>query len=143
MAPAPARRDRTLFLWKAGLLLATTLALIPILAWKHELAATTYVAFLVTVHVAGLGIFLYGVRRRTLAPNTRGFLVRIAGLIALFSLAGLASQGLHAGLHSTIFWASLTAIWALHTAGAALLHLRPQSARANGHADAGSLCPFL
>ncbi len=142
-AQAPRTRramsDRALFLWKTALLLVTTIALIPILAWQHEYAATAYVAFLVIVHVLGLGIFAWGVRKHHIAPSRRGLVVRIVGLVVLTGLLLLASKGLSKDLTSAIFWISLTAIWLLHTVGVAMLHLRRRPAE---QAPPAGLCPF-
>lgn len=123
------------FLWKTALLAVTTLALIPILLYKSELAAVIYVVFLLVVHVAGLAVFLIGVRREDIAPSRRGLWLRLAGIAAAVLLLGLAAEGLRNEIRSAVFWASLFAIWGLHTAALSLLHIRGRPV-----ADA---CPFV
>lgn len=127
-APASARgltfERRGQFYWKSALLLATTVALVPILLWRHELAATVYLWFLVAVHVAGLGIIAIGVKRSHLAPDRRGLAIRLVGIAVLVALLYLASKGLEEPAAGLLFWGSLFAIWALHTLGLALLHVR-------------------
>lgn len=122
-APLLAFGNRRTFYWKTGLLAATTLALAPILLWQHAMAAQVYLVALVVVHVAGLAVIAVGAKRQDIAPGLRGFLIRLAGILALVALLGLAANGL-TGTTGTVFWSSLFAIWALHTAGLALLHLR-------------------
>ncbi len=131
-----AHQDRRLFWFKAGLLLATTVALVPILAWQHVLGATIYVGFLVVVHVVGLVIFAVGLRRAHFGTSLRGILIRIGGLAMLIGLLYIASKGLSHNFGSMVFWVSLVAIWALHTAGVAMLHLMPER-------RTGSFCPFV
>ncbi|MEA3143018.1 MAG: hypothetical protein QOG31_342 [Thermoplasmata archaeon] len=121
--PLLAFGNRRTFYWKTGLLAATTLALAPILLWQHAMAAQVYLVALVVVHVAGLAVIAVGAKRQDIAPGLRGFLIRLAGILALVALLGLAANGL-TGTTGMVFWSSLFAIWALHTAGLALLHLR-------------------
>lgn len=128
--------DRSLFYMKAGVLLATTVALIPILAYQSVLGAQVYVGFLVAVHVLGLAAFAYGLRREHFGQGARGLAIRIGGLVLLTALLYLASKGLSDTFGSLVFWISLTAIWVLHTAGAAMLHLRPGQ-------SSDSFCPFV
>ncbi len=137
-SPAPTRfwTDRRLFLMKATVLLITTLALIPILILQNTFGAALYVGFLVIVHVAGLVVFAAGLTRQHFGSDLRGLSIRIGGLAILFGLLYLASKGLTSGFDSLVFWVSLIAIWALHTAGAAMLHLVP-------HRQSGSFCPFV
>ena len=123
------------FAWKTGLLAATTVALIPILLSKHELAATVYLWVLVAVHVVGLGVIGIGVKRSHIAPDLRGLVVRLIGIAVLIALIYLASKGLRTGVEGVLFWGSLFAIWALHTAGLALLHVRGKRENA--------VCPFV
>ncbi len=130
-----AKRHRRLFIAKAVFLLLTTLALIPVLMLQSALGGAIYVGFLVAVHVVGLAVFVWGVRARDMGVG-RGLVIRIGGLVLLTALLYLASKGLQTGFASAVFWISLVAIWALHTAGAAMLHLMPSK-----HSD--SLCPFL
>lgn len=126
--------DRAKFWWKTGILAFTTLAVIPILLYQHILGATFYIGFLLVVHIGGLFIFAYGVKKDQIAPSMRGFWGRMAGLVSLGVLLYLASKGLQAGFGSTIFWISLFGIWATHTAGLLLLHLRGRNE---------TNCPFL
>ena len=127
--------DRRRFLWKTALLAATTVALIPILLWKNEMAATIYVVILAIIHVGGLFIVAIGVKRHQLAPTTRGLVIRLIGIALLIGLIYLASKGLQDTTIGFVFWGSLFAIWALHTAGLALLHIR-------GRSEAAA-CPFV
>jgi hypothetical protein len=136
-APRPpllAFGNRRTFYWKTGLLAATTLSLAPILLWKHEMAAEVYLVALAAVHVAGLAVIAVGARRQDIAPDARGFAVRLLGILVLVALLGLAANGL-TGTRGVVFWSSLFAIWALHTVGLALLHLR-------GRREA-QMCPFV
>lgn len=126
--------SRRKFWAKASTLAVATVALIPILLLQHELAATLYVAFLVVVHLAGLVIFSLGVRRHDIAPTRRGLRNRIIGLATAVGLLYLASKGLHTEIGSTLFWASLFAIWLIHTAALMMLHLRGRAEQA--------ACPF-
>ena len=123
------------FAWKVGLLAATTIALIPILLLKNEWAAQVYLWILVAVHVAGLFIIGIGVKRHHIAPDTRGLVIRLVAIVLLVSLLYLASQGLQTSAEGLLFWGSLFAIWFLHTAGLALLHIRGK--REN------TMCPFV
>lgn len=136
-AGAPARRlefrHRARFVWKTTLLLVTFVALIPILLYRDVLGAKAYLWFLIVVHALGLVIFSWGVSRHDIAPTTRGFVGRLAGLLTVAALLYLASKGLTSAVGSAVFWGSLFALWAIHTAGLLLLHLR-------GRGDA---CPFL
>jgi hypothetical protein len=117
-------RHRARFWWKTGLLAATTLALIPILLYESAIGAQWYLWFLLTVHVFGLGVFAWGVSRHDIAPSTWGFAARVAALVIVVALLFLASKGLQSTVGTAVFWGSLFAIWALHTGGLALLHLR-------------------
>lgn len=127
---------RRQFLWKTLLLLATTIALIPILLWKQLYAAEVYLVALIVVHVAGIAIVAIGVKRDQIAPDRRGLVIRLVGITLLVALLWLAAQGLDPnGATGWIFWGSLFAIWALHTAGLALLHIR------SGREQ--SFCPFV
>ena len=123
------------FAWKVGLLLATTIALVPILLSKNEMAARAYLWILVAIHVVGLAIIGIGVKRHHIAPDTRGLAIRLVGIAVLTSLLYLASKGLQGSVEGTLFWGSLFAIWALHTLGLALLHVR-------GRREAAA-CPFV
>lgn len=126
---------RRQFAWKTALLLATTVALVPILLSKHELAAQVYLWVLVAIHVVGLAIIGIGVKRTHIAPDRRGLVIRLVGITFLVALLYVASQGLQTSTESLLFWGSLFAIWALHTLGLALLHIR------SGREAAA--CPFV
>lgn len=126
-------RHRARFVWKSVLLFVTFLALIPILLYQDVLGAKVYLWFLIVVHVIGLGIFSWGVTRHDIAPTVRGFVGRLVGLIVVAVLLFLASKGLHNPAGTMIFWGSLFALWAIHTGGLVLLHLRGRS----------EACPFL
>ena len=126
---------RGTFAWKVALLAATTIALIPILLAKDELAATIYLWVLVGVHVLGLVIIGVGVKRHHIAPDKRGLYSRLAAITLLIALLYLASKGLRTAIEGWLFWGSLFAIWALHTAGLALLHIRGKRENA--------MCPFV
>ena len=123
------------FAWKTALLLATTVALIPILLTKSAWAAQVYLWVLVAVHVVGLFIIAVGVKRTHIAPDTRGLVIRLVGIGFLVALLYLASKGLQTSTQDVLFWGSLFAIWALHTLGLALLHIR------SGREAAA--CPFV
>jgi hypothetical protein len=126
--------ERRRFLWKAALLAATTIALIPILLSKDEWAARVYLIVLVVVHVAGIFIVAVGVRRRDIAPDRRGLAIRLVAIVILVGLLYLASQGLQTATQDLLFWGSLFLIWLLHTVGLALLHVK-------GRREA--TCPFV
>ncbi len=121
------------FWTKTLLLAATTIALIPILLMQSELGAQIYLWALVVIHLVGLVVFASGVSAADIAPSKWGFIGRVLGLLTAFGLLYLASKGLQTETGSAIFWGSLFAIWALHTAGLALLHIRGQG---------GNGCPF-
>jgi hypothetical protein len=123
------------FAWKTALLLATTVALIPILLLKSAWAAQVYLVVLVVVHVIGLAIIAIGVKRTHIAPDRRGLVIRLVGIGFLVGLLYLASKGLQTSAQDLLFWGSLFAIWALHTLGLALLHIR------SGREAAA--CPFV
>ncbi|MEK6985980.1 MAG: hypothetical protein AABX89_06335 [Candidatus Thermoplasmatota archaeon] len=127
--------DRKTFYWKVGLLAATTVALIPILLWKHEMAATIYLVILAAIHVGGLFIVVKGVKKEQIAPNKRGLIIRIIGIVLLVVLLYLVSKGLQDPALGLLFWGSLFSIWALHTAGLALVHIRGRNEAA--------MCPFV
>lgn len=115
--------NRRRFYWKSAILAATTVALAPILLWKDEMAAMVYLVALTLVHVAGVVVIAVGAKRQDIAPGTRGLVIRLVAIAILVALLWLAAQGLTSGT-SALFWTSLFAIWALHTGGLALLHLR-------------------
>ena len=133
-SPRFAFGNRRTFYWKTGLLAATTIALAPILLWKDVLAAQVYLVALAVVHVAGLAVIAIGAKRQDIAPGTRGLVIRLVGIAALIALLWLTAQGL-TSTTSLVFWSSLFGIWALHTAGLALLHLRGRRELA--------ICPFV
>lgn len=126
--------NRRTFYWKTGLLAATTLSLAPILLWKALMAAQVYLVALALVHVAGLTVIAVGAKRQDIAPDRRGLAIRLVGILTLVALLGLAANGV-TGTTGLVFWGSLFAIWALHTAGLALLHLR-------GRREV-QVCPFV
>lgn len=126
-------RHRARFVWKTTLLLVTFLALVPILLYRDVLGAKVYLWFLVGVHAVGLAVFSWGVSRHDVAPSTRGFVGRLVGLAVVAGLLYLASKGLDSEVGSLVFWGTLFALWAIHTAGLLLLHLRGRS----------ESCPFL
>jgi hypothetical protein len=127
-------RHRAKFWWKTFILAATTIALIPILLWQHELAAAIYLWTLVIIHVVGLGIFIIGVSREDIAPSTGGFVGRFIGLVVTGVLLYVVAKGLQTPVSGAIFWVSLFAIWAVHTAGLLMLHVRGRSE---------NNCPFV
>lgn len=126
---------RRQFAWKVALLLVTTVALVPILLMKNEWAATVYLVALAVVHVAGVVVIVVGTKRHHIAPDTRGLVIRLVAIALLVGLLWLASKGLSTSAEGFLFWGSLFAIWLLHTAGLALLHIR--GAREN------TVCPFV
>lgn len=136
-APAPGlsfERRRT-FAWKTLLLGATTVSLIPVLLAKQVMAAQVYLVALVLVHVAGIAVIAVGVKRSHIAPDRRGLAIRVIGIALLIGLLALAARGLRSSAADLVFWGSLFAIWALHTLGLALLHIR------SGREAAA--CPFV
>ena len=138
MTAGPAKMTferRGQFAWKVALLAATTVALVPILLMKNEWAAQAYLWILVAIHVVGLFIIGVGVKRTHIAPDKRGLAIRLVGIALLIGLLYLASKGLQTSAEGLLFWGSLFAIWLLHTAGLALLHIR--GAREN------AVCPFV
>lgn len=134
-APRMTFERRGQFAWKVALLAGTTIALIPILLLKNEWAAQVYLWALVAVHVLGVAIIGIGVRRHHIAPDTRGLLIRLVAIGLLVGLLYLASKGLQSSVEGLLFWGSLFAIWFLHTAGLALLHIRGKRENA--------ACPFV
>lgn len=118
------------FAWKTALLAIVTVALAPVVLWRHELAAQVYLGALVVIHVGALVIFVRGVQRKDIAPSAFGLFWRATGLAVAVAL--LASLRLVPD--SPLFWPTLVGIWAVHTAGLALLHVR---------AKEGAGCPFL
>ncbi len=138
MATGPAKMTferRGQFAWKVALLALTTVALIPILLMKDEVFAKLYLWVLVGIHLVGLLIIGIGVKRTHIAPDKRGLAIRLVGIALLIGLLYLASKGLKTSTEGIVFWGSLFAIWLLHTAGLALLHIR--GAREN------AVCPFV
>lgn len=133
--PSIVFHSRAKFWWKMGLLLVTFLALIPILLYQHVLGAKVYLWFLALVHVIGTAVFLVGVRKQDIAPTRRGLWGRVVGLVTIGALIYLASQGLQTEFGTALFWWSLFAVWAIHTLGLLLLHLR-------GRAE-DKACPFV
>jgi hypothetical protein len=134
-APRVTFERRGQFAWKVALLAATTIALIPILLLKNAWAAQAYLWVLVVVHVAGLFIIGVGVKRHHIAPDARGLAIRLVAILLLVGLLYLASKGLQSSAEGLLFWGSLFAIWFLHTAGLALLHIRGKRENA--------VCPFV
>lgn len=126
--------SRAKFWWKQFLLLSTFLALIPILLYQSELGAKVYLWFLGIVHLVGTAIFIIGVKKEDIAPSRRGFWGRVAGLVTIGLLIYLASKGLQSEFGSWLFWGSLFAVWATHTVGLLLFHLRGRHEKS---------CPFV
>jgi hypothetical protein len=122
------------FTWKVLLLAVTTIALAPILVWKHELAATIYLIALVVVHIGGFFVVAIGAKKHHIAPDTRGLVIRVIAIVILMVLLYIVSKGLDTGTADFVFWGSLFSIWALHTLGLALLHIRGRREMA--------VCPF-
>jgi len=133
-APRFEFRKKAQFAWKVFTLFITFVALIPILLYQDELGARIYLWFLVGVHVLGLVIFTIGVKREDIAPSKWGFYGRLIGLAITVGLLYWASQGLQSKFGTLAFWWSLFSIWAVHTGGLALLHIRGRNETA---------CPFV
>jgi hypothetical protein len=127
-------RHKARFVWKTITLLVTFVALIPILLYKSELGATWYLGFLVAVHVIGLVVFGWGVAREDIAPTTWGLVGRLIGIVSVGILLYFVADGLKSSFGSAVFWTSLFGLWAIHTGGLLLVHLRGRP---------GSGCPFL
>lgn len=118
------------FAWKTALLAVVTVALAPVVLWRHELAAQVYLGALIAVHLGALVIFARGVHRKDVAPTPFGFFWRVTGLVVMVALLA----GLRLVPDSPWFWPTLVGIWAVHTTGLSLLHVR---------AKEGAGCPFL
>ena len=127
-------RKKAQFAWKVFTLLATFVALIPILYFQSELGAQVYLWFLVGVHILGLAVFLVGVKKEDIAPSKWGFYGRLIGLAVTGVLLFWAAKGLQTELGTAAFWWSLFLIWAIHTGGLALLHIRGKHE---------TTCPFV
>ncbi len=127
---------RRIFWWKTAYLTVVTLAFVPILLSQHAMAAAWYVGGLAIIHLASLIVFAIGVRREDIAPSRRGFYSRMLGLALAIGLLYLASKGLHNEAGALLFWGSLFAIWFIHTAALALLHIR-------GPGEHDGACPFV
>lgn len=127
--------QRRRFVWKTAILAATTLALIPVLLLKNTQWAMWYLIALVAVHVVGVVVVVVGVKRYDIAPDKRGMWIRIVGIAILIGLLYLVAKGLSTDIESLVFWGALFAIWFLHTAGLALLHIK-------GKKEAAA-CPFV
>ncbi len=127
--------ERRRFAWKTALLAATTLALVPVLLLKNTQWATWYLVALISVHVIGAVVIAIGVRRHDIAPDQRGLWIRLIGIAILVALLYMATKGLNGSFDSVVFWAALFAIWFLHTAGLALLHIKT--------GREASACPFV
>lgn len=127
-------RHKARFVWKTAMLLITFVALIPILLYQDVLGAKVYLWFLIGVHAIGLFVFGWGVSREDIAPSTWGFVGRLLGLVSVAALLYLASKGLDSTFGSLAFWGTLFALWAIHTGGLVLLHLRGRHEKS---------CPFV
>ena len=108
-------------LWKTVLLAVTTLAFVPILLMKHELAGAIYVAALVAVHVVGLIAIV--AKSGGWWQDKRGLMWRLGGIAILSVLLSIAGKGL-VGATGLLFWGTLGLVWLLHAAGAVLFHIR-------------------
>ncbi|MHB8633702.1 MAG: hypothetical protein ACYDBQ_07040 [Thermoplasmatota archaeon] len=127
--------ERRRFAWKTALLALATLSLVPILLFQARLWGGLYVAALALVHISGVAIIVVGTRKHQIAPDRRGLMIRLVGIGILVALLALAAKGVETPVGGAIFWGALFAIWALHTAGLALLHVK-------GRREA-ALCPFV
>ncbi|MGB1586510.1 MAG: hypothetical protein ACPHID_05635 [Thermoplasmatota archaeon] len=130
-------RKKAQFAWKVFTLFITFVALIPVLYFQDALGAQVYLWFLVGVHVIGFIIFGIGVKKEDIAPSKWGFWGRMIGLVTTALLLYWASQILDTdpdALQTMAFWWTLFAIWAIHTGGLALLHIRGRRETA---------CPFV
>ncbi len=117
-------RKKAQFAWKVFTLFITFLALIPVLLFQSQLGAQVYLWFLVIIHILGLVIFAIGVKKEDIAPSKWGFYGRIIGLVVTGGLLYWASQDLTSQWGSAAFWWTLFLVWAIHTGGLALLHIR-------------------
>ncbi len=128
-------RHKARFVWKAITLFVTIAAFIPILLYQHELGVTWYLGFLVGVHVLGLIVFGWGVSKQDIAPTAWGLVGRLIGLASVGILLYFVSKGVtDTPVGGTIFWASLFGLWAIHSGGLLLVHVRGRE---------GSNCPFM
>lgn len=116
---------RRQFVWKTVLLAATTLSLVPILLMKSEEAAMWWLIALIVVHVVGIAILIAGTKRHHIAPDRRGLAYRVVAIVILSALLYLLGKGVTKyQVGDIVFWGILFAIWAAHTAGLLLLHVR-------------------
>ena len=122
------------FFWKTLLLGATTVLFVPVLLYRDVLWAKVSLLALIAVHVAGGVVIAVGNKRHHIAPDRRGLAIRLIGITALALLIWLAAQGLDTSLGPLVFWSALFAIWALHTLGLLMLHVRSRRESA--------ACPF-
>ena len=123
---------RAVFAYKALALLFATLAIVPVLYWKHAFAATIYVAVLTLVHVVALVIFVWRIEWRRAFANPAGMFWRSVGLAFFTGMLAL----VRLDPASPLFWGGITALWALHTGALAMFHLRGTRTGRFG-------CPFL
>lgn len=113
------------FVWKTVLLAATTLSLVPILLMKSEEAAMWWLIALIVVHVVGTAILVAGTKKHHIAPDRRGLAYRVVAIVILSALLYLLGKGVTKyQVGDIVFWGILFAIWAAHTAGLLLLHVR-------------------
>lgn len=109
-------------LWKTVLLAASTLAFVPVLLSKSAMAGAIYVAALVAVHVIGL-VVIVAASGKSLWADKRGLLWRLGGIALLSVLLAIVGKGLTTTT-GALFWGTLILVWALHTVGAVIFHVR-------------------
>ncbi len=109
-------------LWKTVLLAVTTLAFVPVLLSKSAIAGAIYVAALVAVHVIGLVVIL-AASGKSLWADKRALLWRLAGIVVLSVLLAIVGKGLTTTT-GALFWGTLILVWALHTVGALIFHVK-------------------
>lgn len=104
--------DPQLFWRKLVMLLLFFGLFVPLYQSKNELALYSYVIFLIALHVAVLGIFVWRVRWRVLAEDRRGFFVRVLALVIFVVLLAL----LRFDVPTWQFYLVVAASFAIHVA---------------------------
>lgn len=108
--------------WKTALLALTTAAFVPVLLSKSAIAGGIYVALLVAVHAIGL-VVIVAANGKELWADKRGLAWRLVGIVFLSILLALVGKGLTTTT-GTLFWGTLIAVWALHSVGAVIFHIK-------------------
>lgn len=70
-----------LFIKKLALLCLATLLLVPLVYYKLEIPAMSYLVILIVIHLIFLFLYLFKVEWRSLTPNKITFILRLAAVI--------------------------------------------------------------